>query len=61
VRDELANALTRPVRWRETMVALHEAGATRFIEPGPGKLLARMGKRILPGVPVEHPLEAVHA
>jgi malonyl CoA-acyl carrier protein transacylase len=59
VRDELAAALTRPVRWRETMLALHAAGATRFVEPGPGKLLARMGKRILPGTPVEHPLEAV--
>jgi acyl transferase domain-containing protein len=61
VRDELAAALTRPVRWRETMLALYAAGATRFVEPGPGKLLARMGKRILPDHPVEHPLEAVHA
>ena len=61
MRDELATALIRPVRWRETVLALHEAGATRFVEPGPGKLLARMGKRILSGVPVEHPLEAVHA
>ena len=61
VREELAAALTRPVRWRETMLALHAAGATRFVEPGPGKLLARMGKRILPDHPVEHPLEAVHA
>jgi malonyl CoA-acyl carrier protein transacylase len=61
VRDELATALIRPVRWRETVIALHEAGASRFVEPGPGKLLARMGKRILPGVPVEHALEAVHA
>jgi malonyl CoA-acyl carrier protein transacylase len=61
VRAELAGALTRPVRWRETMLALHAAGATRFVEPGPGKLLARMAKRILPDHPVEHPLEAVHA
>jgi malonyl CoA-acyl carrier protein transacylase len=61
VREKLAAALIRPVRWRETMLALHAAGATRFVEPGPGKLLARMGKRILPDHPVEHPLEAVHA
>jgi [acyl-carrier-protein] S-malonyltransferase len=61
VRAELTAALTRPVRWRETMLALHAAGATRFVEPGPGKLLARMGKRILPDHPVENPLEAVHA
>jgi malonyl CoA-acyl carrier protein transacylase len=61
VCGELAAALTRPVRWRETVLAINEAGATRFVEPGPGKLLARMGKRILPDHPVETPLEAVHA
>ena len=33
---ELADALTMPVRWRETMLALHERGAGRFIEVGPG-------------------------
>ena len=60
IRVELAAALTRPVRWRETVLALHEAGVSRFVEPGPGKLLARMGKRILPDHPVENPLEAVH-
>src|SRR5215218_4046710 len=57
VRDELANALTRPVRWRETVIAMHEAGAPSFVEIGPGKVLARMGKRILKGVPFETPAE----
>jgi [acyl-carrier-protein] S-malonyltransferase len=57
VRAELAAALTRPVRWRETVLALHEAGATRFVEVGPGKVLARLGKRILPEHPVETPAE----
>lgn len=62
VRDELARALIRPVRWRETFAALHEAGATRFIEVGPGKVLARLAKRIVPGTKVETPAEdAVHA
>ncbi|HEX6022082.1 MAG TPA: ACP S-malonyltransferase [Solirubrobacter sp.] len=62
VRDELANALTRPVRWRETVIAMHEAGAPSFVEVGPGKVLARMGKRILKGVPFETPAEGlVHA
>ena len=56
VRAELAAALTSPVRWRETMLALHEAGATRFVEVGPGKVLARLGKRILTDGPkVETP------
>ena len=67
VRGELAQALIRPVRWRETFTALHEAGATRFIEVGPGKVLARLAKRIVAGSNVETPAEpspskpAVHA
>ncbi len=62
VRAELAAALTRPVRWRETVIAMHEAGAPSFVEVGPGKVLARMGKRILKGVPFETPAEGlIHA
>ncbi len=62
VRDELAHALVKPVRWRETVIALHEAGATSFVEIGPGKVLARMGKRILKGVPFDTPAEGlIHA
>jgi malonyl CoA-acyl carrier protein transacylase len=62
VREELANALIRPVRWRETVIAMHEAGAGSFVEVGPGKVLARMGKRILKGVPFDTPAEGlVHA
>ena len=57
VRAELAAALTKPVRWRETVLALHEAGARRFVEVGPGKVLARLGKRIVPDCPVETPAE----
>ena len=47
----------RPVRWRETVLALHEAGARRFVEVGPGKVLARLGKRILAGVQGRDPGE----
>ncbi len=61
MRDELARALIRPVRWRETYAALHEAGTGRFIEVGPGKVLARLAKRIVPGTKVETPAESVHA
>jgi [acyl-carrier-protein] S-malonyltransferase len=57
VRAELAAALRRPVRWRETVLALHAAGARRFVEVGPGKVLARLGKRIVPDCPVETPAE----
>ena len=63
VRAELAAALTRPVRWRETMLALDAAGVRRYVEVGPGKVLARLGKRILPGgLKVETPVpEPAHA
>jgi [acyl-carrier-protein] S-malonyltransferase len=60
VREELAQALVRPVRWRETFAALHAAGAERFIEVGPGKVLARLAKRIVAGTKVETAEEAVH-
>jgi [acyl-carrier-protein] S-malonyltransferase len=50
VRAELAAALTRPVRWRETILALHDAGAREFAEVGPGDVLSKLNKRILKGV-----------
>ena len=34
---------------------MHEAGARRFVEVGPGKVLARLGKRILQGRHVRDP------
>ncbi|WP_028059442.1 ACP S-malonyltransferase [Candidatus Solirubrobacter pratensis] len=62
VREELAQALIKPVRWRETVIAIHEAGSPSFVEVGPGKVLARMGKRILKGVQFDTPAEGlVHA
>src|SRR3954463_15873655 len=62
VRAELANALTSPVRWRETVIALHEAGAPSLVEGGPGRGPAGRGKRILRGVLFEPPAEGlIHA
>ncbi len=49
-RKELADALTMPVRWRETMLALHELGAGRFVEVGPGRVLTGLAKRTLADV-----------
>jgi len=50
-RAELAAALTRPVRWRETVLALRAAGAESFLETGPGEVLTKTLKRILRGAP----------
>jgi malonyl CoA-acyl carrier protein transacylase len=46
-RQELADALTRPVRWRETMLALQQLGTGRFVEVGPGRVLTGLAKRTL--------------
>jgi [acyl-carrier-protein] S-malonyltransferase len=43
----LAEALTSPVRWRETLLALHERGTERFVEVGPGRVLTGLVKRTL--------------
>jgi malonyl CoA-acyl carrier protein transacylase len=48
--EELALALVRPVRWRETMIALAEAGACAFVDMGPGSRLAGLAPRCVPGV-----------
>jgi len=50
VRMELAAALIRPVRWRETMIALVSRGASTFIDAGPGAVLAKLAPRCVPGV-----------
>jgi [acyl-carrier-protein] S-malonyltransferase len=54
VRLRLAEALTSPVRWRETMLALHGLGAERFVEVGPGRVLTGLAKRTLRDVELVH-------
>ncbi|ADB52577.1 Acyl transferase [Conexibacter woesei DSM 14684] len=50
VAARLADALTMPVRWRETIVALHDGGASRFVETGPGKVLTGLVRRTVTDV-----------
>jgi malonyl CoA-acyl carrier protein transacylase len=54
VRRRVLEALTRPVRWRETMLALRALGAERLIEVGPGRVLSSLAKRTLADVELVH-------
>lgn len=48
----LRRHLVTPVRWTESQQVLAGLGATTFVEAGPGKVLAGMAKRAVPGVRV---------
>jgi [acyl-carrier-protein] S-malonyltransferase len=45
----LQRQLAQPVRWSDTIRALVAAGVTRFVECGPGEVLAGLNKRITKG------------
>jgi [acyl-carrier-protein] S-malonyltransferase len=66
--ERLTEQLVRPVRWAATMPALVAAGATTFVEVGPGTTLTGLAKRAHPDVtlrnvatPADLPLEIAHA
>ena len=46
IRELLVKQVTGRVRWRESMLAMKEAGVTRIVELGAGKVLAGLAKRI---------------
>jgi len=53
VKANLIAQLDSPVRWVESVVAMHQQGVDTFIESGPGKVLSGMVKRIIKGVNVK--------
>ncbi len=46
IRDALVRQIESPVHWVESVRAMLGLGATRFVECGPGKVLAGLNKRI---------------
>lgn len=51
-RERSAEHVAVPVRWRESMIAMTELGATSMLEVGHGSMLAGLAKRTVPEVPV---------
>jgi [acyl-carrier-protein] S-malonyltransferase len=50
-RALLAAQLQSPVMWRQSCAALADAGATLFVEVGPGNVLGALAKRCTPETP----------
>lgn len=53
IAETLAEAVVRPVRWRQVLLALRQLGATRVVETGPGRVLTALTRRTLDGVVAE--------
>ena len=52
LREELITQVYSPVRWIETLQRLTRLGCDRFLEVGPGQVLAGMVRRTLPDMKV---------
>jgi [acyl-carrier-protein] S-malonyltransferase len=50
LRQELGNHLLRPVDWARTMVSLQTMRVTTVVELGPGRVLASLAAKHIPGV-----------
>ncbi len=63
VREQLVQAITHPVRWTGVTRALHDMGATSFVETGPGRVLTNLVRKSLDDVEADAPLamEAANA
>ena len=49
LRELVGRHVVSPVRWQEDAQALAAEGATTFLECGPGDVLTKMAKRVVPG------------
>jgi [acyl-carrier-protein] S-malonyltransferase len=49
LRELVGRQVVSPVRWAGCARALAEAGAATFVEAGPGDVLTKLAKRVVPG------------
>jgi [acyl-carrier-protein] S-malonyltransferase len=62
MRELLVRHVVSPVRWESCAHALRAAGAETFVEAGPGDVLTKLAKRVVPGaaaIAVGSPQDAV--
>lgn len=50
IKDELVYQMTHGVRWRESVLKMHELGITDMVEIGPGNVLIGLAARICPEI-----------
>ncbi len=50
-RELLVRQVTSPVRWSGSISRMVNAGADRFVEVGPGKVLSTLNRRNAKGIP----------
>ncbi len=60
IRAELVAQLTSPVRWTASMERMAGAGATTFVEIGPGNVLTGLVRRINPAFTTANVAEPAH-
>jgi malonyl CoA-acyl carrier protein transacylase len=53
VRDALAASLVNPIRWTPVLEKLRSLGVTRYLDVGPGKVLAGLVRRTIEGAETE--------
>jgi [acyl-carrier-protein] S-malonyltransferase len=53
VRDALAASLVSPIRWTAVLEKLSELGVTRYLDVGPGKVLAGLVRKTIEGAETE--------
>ena len=53
IKDELVYQMTHGVRWRESVLKMHELGITEMVEIGPGNVLTGLAARVCPEIDVK--------